>query len=204
MHEKSREVNGVSPRMFTDLRNDGPHRLLRDRRGNLVVIECPGVVDYAAIANVGMSAWELEFLTFNELRVLVLDELSRRTGKLLLTCTVMDMSHASLMPNPFAPRVEKEGKKAASAVSDVAKAVYPTTTFRTYMINLSETTAKMAGPAVKAFVPARSAAKLKIFGQDFKPALLEGVHPSNLPERLGGELPNGEQWVWIDKKSKKK
>jgi hypothetical protein len=204
LHETSRAIDEVNPRTFTDARSDGPYRPLIDRRGNLVVVECPGAVDYAAIAAVGMPAWSLEHCTFNELRVLMLDELSRRTGTLQLTCSVMDMASLSMMPNPFAPKVEKDGKKTAAAVSEVTKAVYPSTTFKVYMVNLSETAVKMAGPAIKAFVPARSAAKLKIFGQDFKAALLEDVDPSNLPTRLGGELPDGYQWAWIDKKRKKK
>lgn len=204
LHQTSRAVNEVHPRTFTDSDTDGAHRPLIDRHGNLVVVECPGAVDYAAIAEVGMPAWKLEHYTFNELRVLALDELSVRSGTLQLTCTVMDMSGISLVPNPFAPKVEKEGKKAAAAVSEVTKVVYPTTTFKTYMVNLSEATVKMAGPAIKAFVPARSAAKLKIFGQDFKAALFEDVDAANLPKRLGGELPNGNQWAWVDKKRKKK
>jgi len=200
VHEASRAVNGASPRTFTDVRTDGPHRPLLDRQGNLLVIECPGCTDYAAISAVGVAAWEREFLSFNEMRVLLIDELSRRSGKLQLTCTVMDMSHLSVMPNPFAPRAEKEAKKAASEASDVTKAVYPTTTYKTYMINLSDSTLKIGMPALKAVMPARSAAKLRTYGHDFKEQLAEDVDAANLPQRLGGELPDGVQWACVDKK----
>ena len=84
------------------------------------------------------------------------------------------------------------------------KDLYPTTTYRNFMINLSEMAAKAAGPAIRALVPARSAAKLKIFGADFKAALLEEVEPSQLPARLHGELPDGVQWDGVDAKSGKK
>jgi hypothetical protein len=204
LHEKSRAINEITPRTFTAALKGGPHRPLLDRCGNLVVIECPGAIEYSTVAALGMAQWKLEHFTFNEMRVLVLDELSRRSGKLKLTCTVMDMTGLSLVPNPFASKLEKEAKKAATGMSEVTKAVYPTTTFKTYMINLSETTAKMAGPAIKAFVPARSAAKLRIFSHEFKAALLEDVDAANLPERLGGELPDGGQWAGIDNKRKKK
>ena len=204
VHGTSKALQEVNPRTFTDVRTEGPYRLLRDKRGNLVVIECVGVVDYAAIAAVGFEPWTKEFFTFNELRVLVLDELSRRCGKLLLTNTVMDMSHINMMPNPFAPKVEKDGKAAAKASSEVTKEVYPTTTFRNYMVNLSESTAKAAGPLIKALVPKRSADKLKIFGPDFQSALHEDVDCANLPQRYGGELPDGIQFKLIDAKGKKK
>ena len=51
--------------------------------GNLVQIECPGLVDHAGIAALGTAALSRSHLCSVELGVLIIDELSRRQGRLV-------------------------------------------------------------------------------------------------------------------------
>ena len=79
-------VQAVQPRTFTRLLpGGGGHAPLLDRQGNLVCIECPGLVDNAGIAALGTAAWARSYLCGVELGVLVIDELSRRQGRLVRT-----------------------------------------------------------------------------------------------------------------------
>ena len=55
---------------------------LLDKHGNLLVIETPGTADFGGIAELGVEQWSEAFVWHIELRVLLLDELSRRSGRL--------------------------------------------------------------------------------------------------------------------------
>ena len=48
-------------------------------------IECPGLVDNAGIAALGTAAWARSYLCGIELGILIIDELSRRQGRLVRT-----------------------------------------------------------------------------------------------------------------------
>ena len=76
-------VHAVQPRTFTRELAGGGHAPLLDRHGNLVQIECPGLVDYAGIAALGTAALARSHLCSVELGVLIIDELSRRQGRLV-------------------------------------------------------------------------------------------------------------------------
>ena len=80
-------VQAVQPRTFTRVLpgGGGGHAPLLDRQGNLVCIECPGLVDNAGIAALGTAAWARSHLCGIELGVLIIDELSRRQGRLVRT-----------------------------------------------------------------------------------------------------------------------
>ena len=189
----------VQPRTFTREGSDGRHNLLLDRLGNLVVIECPGLVDNAGIFALGTAKWTESFLAGTELTVLMLDELSRRQGRLALTCKILDMQGMKLL-KAFMSKEEKEGERAFKDAGSQVSAAYPTTTFKMLLLNLPG--ASMAGPIIKSMAPARSAKKFEILSS--KTALTQiqtYVEPANLPHKLGGELPDGVQWGTGGKKS---
>ena len=92
MHARSKDVHAIQPRTFTTCGRGGGEVPLLDRQGNLVLIECQGLVNYAAIVRLGVDIWLECFMAFTELTILLIDELSRRRGSLMLMCRVMDMS----------------------------------------------------------------------------------------------------------------
>ena len=221
-------VQAVQPRTFTRLLpGGGGHAPLLDRQGNLVCIECPGLVDNAGIAALGTAAWARSYLCGVELGVLIIDELSRRQGRLVRTChreppgpTAHGLT--SSLTNPltrlqvlmfrcfdmtgfkmikaFQSREEKEGERAFKEASGIASKVYPTTTFKNFFFNLPA--AGAAGPIVKAMAPARSAKKFVLLGSKYQDELFAHVDPSQLPRRLGGVLDDGVQWGGEKKKKK--
>lgn len=190
VNEADAAVQELQPRTFTRRTAAGLEPLL-DRLGNLVYIECPGLVDNAGIAKLGGAKAQRSFFTNIELGVLLIDELSRRQGRLVLMCRVMDMTGLKLV-NPFKSKDEKEGEKAFKDASGQVRETYPTTTFKNFLINLPA--AGAAGPIVKAFAPARSAKKFVMLGAKFRDELHRDVDPSMLPQRLGGVLDDGVQW----------
>ena len=221
-------VQAVQPRTFTRLLpGGGGHAPLLDRQGNLVCIECPGLVDNAGIAALGTAAWARSYLCGVELGVLIIDELSRRQGRLVRTChreppgpTAHGLT--SSLTNPltrlqvlmfrcfdmtgfkmikaFQSREEKEGERAFKEASGIASKVYPTTTFKNFFFNLPA--AGAAGPIVKAMAPARSAKKFVLLGSKYQDELSAYIEPSQLPRRLGGVLDDGVQWGGEKKKKK--
>jgi len=193
--EDDAAVQAVQPRTFTREVDGGKHALLFDKIGNLVIVECPGLVDNQGIMALGAAKWTASFFGSNELTVLLLDELSRRQGRIILTCKIMDMTGMKLV-NPFASKEEKEGERAAKDAGSQVSAAYPTTTFKMILLNLPG--ASMAGPIVKAIAPARSAKKF-IFAKS-NDELKTFVDAASLPRKLGGELPDGLQWVAKKKK----
>ena len=86
----------------------------------------------------GPDAWNDAELAFTELQMLVLDELSYRSGNLIMACKVTDVSKRekalvkSLLPNPMAPASEKQFKTTGALM----KSLYPTVVFKWFMLNL--------------------------------------------------------------------
>ena len=89
-------------------------------------------------------------------------------------------------------RAEKEGERIIKDVTAVNKNVYPTTTYKNYMVNMPA--AGAAAPLIKAFAPARSAKKFVLKGSSFAEDLLAEVEAAQLPQRLGGALDDRVQW----------
>jgi hypothetical protein len=56
----------------------GPHRLLQHKEGHMLVLDY--APDFGRLSAVGEQAWHETELAFGELQMLILDELSRRTG----------------------------------------------------------------------------------------------------------------------------
>jgi hypothetical protein len=86
---------GVQPRMFTRRASDGGGggelELLTDRQGNLVYIECPGLIVPADVLALDAAEYTAAVHRAQELLQLVLDELSRRARRLVLILRVIDM-----------------------------------------------------------------------------------------------------------------
>lgn len=91
-------------------------------------------------------------------------------------------------------KAEKEGEKLVKEASKPFADSYPTTTYKNFLINLPAA-AGAAAPLVKAMVPARSAKKINLFGARFHDELHNEVDPQQLPQRLGGKLDDGKQWL---------
>ena len=162
LHPVSEKSQQLQPRTFT-VRQGDVFTPLRDRHGNLVVIETPGTADFAGIAELGVEQWSEAFLWHIELRVLILDELSRRSGVLTRTCSVVDFAelNVKIASGVGGTKTEKEGFKAwqvsplllaapllgkstplprgshssRQAVSKSISHAYPDTTYRNYVIN---------------------------------------------------------------------
>jgi len=129
----------------------------------------------------------------------VIDELSRRQGRLVLMFRCFDMTGFKMI-KAFQSKQDKEGEKAFKEASGVASKVYPTTTFKNFFFNLPAASA--AAPIVKAMAPARSAKKFVLLGTKYQDELFAHVEPSQLPRRLGGVLDDGAQWGGGKKKKK--
>ena len=136
-------VQAVQPRTFTRTLPGGGHLPLLDRQGNLVYLECPGLVDNAGITALGTAAWARSYLCGVELSILVsdgaatpragglpphvlqachpphvlqvIDELSRRQGRLVLMFRCFDMTGFKMI-KAFQSREEKEGERAFKEV----------------------------------------------------------------------------------------
>lgn len=123
--EHDAAVQAVQPRTFTrPLAGGGGHAPLLDKEGNLVYIECPGMVDNAGIAALGTSAWGESYLAGVELGILLIDELSRRQGRLVLMFRCMDMTGIKMI-KAFQSKQEKEGEAAFKEYSGMASKVPP-------------------------------------------------------------------------------
>lgn len=171
---------------------DADHEPLYDRHGNLVYIEAPAYVAWPDVAAAGSEAYSIAALRGIELLQLVLDELTKRTGRLVLTSRVIDLLDYRVV-NPFKGSKEKEGERIAKEVGRPFSECYPTTTYKNFLINAPA--ANIIKPLVTMFVPARSAKKTVILGSKFAEELHRECDPSNLPAKLGGKLPDGLQWT---------
>ena len=165
---------------------------LLDRQGNLVYIESPAFVSWADLASSGAEAYSLASMRAVELLQLVLDELSRRAGRLVLTLRVLDFLEYRVV-NPFKGSKEKEGERLAKEVGRPYPDAYPTTTYKNFLINAPA--ANIIKPLIPIFVPARSAKKTVVLGSKFADELLRECDAANLPVKLGGTLPD-PRWQW--------
>jgi hypothetical protein len=195
---EDRGVNDIYPRTFARETAEGNWELPLDRSGNLVYIECPGLVNMSEVYELGAEAYTPALLRSQELLQLVIDELSRRHGRLVLTLRILDMTGIQLV-KLFQPKADKEGERIVKEAGKPLADAYPTTTYKNFLINLPA--AGAAGPLVKAFAPARSAKKMVLLGGSFQTELHKEVDPSSLPSKLGGVLDDEGQW---EKKKKKK
>ena len=135
-HPASAKSAELMPRIWVDPRSGPPFTLLTNRTGHVVVID--QAPDFNQIKAVGPEAWNDAELAFTELQMLVLDELSCRSGNLIMACKVTDVSKRetalvkSLLPNPMAPASEKQFKTTGALM----KSLYPTVVFKWFMLNL--------------------------------------------------------------------
>ena len=169
---------------------------LLDKGGNLVYIEVPSAFDAAAMSEMEAEYIEAEFRA-HELLQLVIDELSRRQGRMCLIFRVLDLHGFSLTGSLFASAEVKQGEALVKQVGKEVKDAYPTTTFKNFLINAPA--ASFAGPLVAALVPKRSRDKTVIKGADYAPELHKWIEPANLPQKLGGSLDDGLQWRGMGK-----
>ena len=65
----------------------------------------------------------------------MIDEFSKRLGKMVLIFRIIDLTGFSLAPNFFASREVKEGKEMVKTAGDAVKNTYPTTTFKNFLCN---------------------------------------------------------------------
>ena len=124
--EHDAAVQAVQPRTFARplAGGGGGYAPLLDKEGNLVYIECPGMVDNAGIAALGTGAWAESYLGGVELGILLIDELSRRQRRLVLMFRCMDMTGIKII-KAFQSKQEKEGEAAFKEYSGMASKVPP-------------------------------------------------------------------------------
>uniref|UniRef100_A0A7S4BGR9 CRAL-TRIO domain-containing protein n=1 Tax=Chrysotila carterae TaxID=13221 RepID=A0A7S4BGR9_CHRCT len=195
LHPASTKAQRVQPRMFTKPVAGG-HEILLDRHGNLVMIECPGTIDYAGIFELGTAGWSESTIWHMEMRSLIIDELSRRSGKMKRVCSLLDFSgfKMSIATGLGASKSEKEGYKAWKQVASLISQAYPDTTYKNYVIGIAG--GWLVNQMIQALAPKRSAKKFALLGdgEDAVKKVYADVEPINLPRRFGGELDNGDQW----------
>ena len=80
------------------------------------------------------------------------------------------------------------GEKAFKATGALMKALYPTVTFKWFMVNLAPNYKGSVQGAIKNF-GGRSAYKMFVCGADFGELVSASVDPAMLPEQLQGKLP---------------
>ena len=185
--------DAVYPRLWTKPRAspDAPHEPMYDRQGNVIYIECPGIVNMPDVVPLGLPAFSAYVHANQELLQLVLDELSRRAGRLILTLRVLDMKDVTLV-KMFQSKADKEGEKIVKDAGRPMADNYPSTTYKNFLINLPA--ANVAAPIVKNFAPARSAKKMVLLGAKYFEEIGKEADASNLPRKLGGILDDGTQW----------
>ena len=192
LNGRDQMLENVQPRTFTMPHGKGEFELLRDKQGNLVYIECPGLISAPDVLSLDPTEYTAAIHESQELLQLVLDELSRRAGKLVLILRVIDMSEMRLIKF-MQSKQEKEGEKLVKDAGKPFADAYPTTTYKNFLINLPAA-AGAAAPIIKAVVPARSAKKIVLLGSKFTEELHKEVEPAMLPKTLGGSLDDGRQW----------
>lgn len=187
-HPLSEACEKPYPRLFTKP-VPGGHQLLLDRHGNLLVCEAPGCADFEGIVALG-EGYTQALLVHTELRVLILDELSRRRGFVVRTCSVLDMTglKTGLMLPGGASKAETEGFKEWQKGTKALSKNYPDTTFRNYM--LAVPAAWLVERLISSTAPARSKDKFRILSADadYKAALTVDVAAEELPTQLGGVI----------------
>ena len=188
-HPSSAAAEARMPRLWVRPNGAGLHTLLRHKQGHLLV--CDYAPDFARISAVGEAAWHETELAFNELQILVLDELSHRSGCLTMSCKVTDVLNresalaSSLNPvNPWASKGEKQFKASGALM----KNLYPTVVFKWFMVNLAKAWKGKVKWAVDNF-GGRSAYKMFVCDADFHKEVLAEANASQLPSQLGGQLP---------------
>eukprot|EP00908_Phaeocystis_cordata_P023843 Transcript_6298.p2 GENE.Transcript_6298~~Transcript_6298.p2 ORF type:complete len:382 (+),score=118.99 Transcript_6298:240-1385(+) len=195
LHPAAERSQQLQPRTFTVARGAG-HTPLLDKHGNLLVIETPGTADFGGIAELGVEQWSEAFVWHIELRVLLLDELSRRSGRLVHTCSVIDFAELNLkVASGMGTKAEKEGFKAWAAVAKSVSHAYPDTTYRNYVLNAPG--GFFVSQIIMALAPKRSAKKFVMLGGEgdaVNAKLAEDVSASQLPRHLGGNLDDAGQW----------
>jgi len=180
------------PRTWYRALESGGVEPLLDKAGNLVYVEVPSAADSAAVCEIKADYLEAE-LRAQELLQLLIDELSRRAGRMVLIFRVLDLAGFSLAPNLFPSSEVKQGEALVKLAGKEVKDAYPTTTFKNFLVNAPA--ASIAGPVVAALVPKRSRDKTLIKGADYAPELHRWVDLESLPRKLGGHLEDGLQWV---------
>ena len=65
----------------------------------------------------------------------MIDEYSKRQGRLVLVFRIIDLAGFSLAPSLFAPKEVKEGKEMVKQAGEAVKNTYPTTTFKNFLCN---------------------------------------------------------------------
>ena len=187
-HPQAQRSAQLMPRLWADTRTPGEYRLLRDKSGNLVVAEY--APDFKKVEELGCDAYAATELEFNELQVLVLDELTVRDGILRMACRVQDSFGqekslgASMLPNPFAGK----GECAFKASGESSKALYPTVVFKWFMVRISDSYRGTVQSAITSF-GGRSAYKMIVCGSDFSAQVFSTIDRPQLPAQLGGTLP---------------
>jgi len=189
-HEASEKSDAVYPRCYTAPAVDGGRSVLTDVHGNMLIIETPGSVDFAAIVELGVDSWIEALLWHTEMRLLLLDEFSIRTGSLARTCTLIDMGKlkTSLLMPGGGSRREQEGFKAWQGATKFLSANYPDTTYRNYMLNVPA--AWLIEKLIVSMAPARSKDKYKVSGsgEDVVKTVSADVPVELVPAYLGGGL----------------
>lgn len=132
-HPSSEAVSRKLPRLFTVPRSagsgddasdghsngqggsGGAHSLLVHKGGHMLVVD--HAPDFAHISALGETQWHEVEVAFTELQMLILDELSARSGQLVMVARITDVLNretalaSSLNPvNPWASKGEKQFK----------------------------------------------------------------------------------------------
>ncbi|KAI3468938.1 hypothetical protein Pfo_025601 [Paulownia fortunei] len=71
-------------------------------------------------------------------------------------------------------------------IQKIDSSYYPETLHQLFIINAGSGF-KVLWKAIKAFLDARTLAKIRVLGTDYKSSLIEAIDPSNLPSFLGGD-----------------
>ncbi|KAL1496629.1 hypothetical protein AB1Y20_014233 [Prymnesium parvum] len=189
-HPSSAESARLIPRLWV-LRDDGPGcTLLKNRGGHLLVVD--QAPDFDQITAIGSKLWHESEIAFNELQMLILDELSYRSGNLMMACKVTDVNGRetalarSLLPNPMAPASEKQFKATASMM----KNLYPTVVYKWFMINLRPSYKGKVQTAIESF-GGRSKHKMIVCDSAYHDIVYSDIDPSQLPTSMGGVLTMG-------------
>ena len=193
LHPRDHTLAQIQPCTYAKPSIDGlGQELLLDRQGNLIYIDCPGLISPADVIGFGVAEYTAASHTAQEMLMLLLDELSRRQGRLALTLRIIDMSEVRMVKF-MQSKQEKEGERIVKEARKPFADAYPTTTYKNFLINLPAA-AGAAAPLIKAVVPARSAKKIVLLGSKFVDELHKEAEAQMLPNMLGGVLDDGNQW----------
>ncbi|KAI4327116.1 hypothetical protein L6164_019616 [Bauhinia variegata] len=170
-------------REYTEVKKCYPHGYHGvDKYGRPVYIERLGMVDLEKLLNVTTIERFVKYHVSEQEKTLTTRYPAcsiAAKGHIASTTTILDVNGVGMS------NFSKPARYLFMEIQRIDSSYYPETLSRLFIINAGSGF-RMLWKAVRAFLDARTAAKIQVLGYNYLNAVLEVVDPSNLPTFLGG------------------